>query len=320
VGAAGVELPAPIIVKALTANGYPRPLQIVNFRVVSGGGSVYAGSSITNLFGIAQEWWTLGTAPGPNVLEVRAVDPTTGAKQAFATFTATAVPGAIARIDVTPATGTIEVSKTLQLTATAQDQFGNAITGRPFTWLSGDPNIASVSSSGLVTGMIEGGPIAISASAEGRSANAQVTVATLNYPPDGSEPNNSGASPTNLGALCVGCSVTRSGTIHNLADEDWYQVTIFALAGGGCTADVSRTLTIDLTDIPAGRNYDLELRDAGPGSTPVASRNTGNASEHLTYVLTAPCGGGTVSANILLRVTRTSGNPSDAPYRMTVLY
>jgi hypothetical protein len=97
-------------------------------------------------------------------------------------------------------------------------------------------------------------------------------------------------------------------------------VSIFALAAGTCTEDLSRTLTIDLTDIPAGRNYDLELRDAGPGGTPVASRNSGNTSEHLTYVLTAPCGGGTVSANILLRVTRASGNPSDAPYRMALQY
>lgn len=49
---------------------------------------MYAGASLTNKDGIAQEWFTLGPS-GPQVVEVRAVDPTSGAKQLFATFNAT---------------------------------------------------------------------------------------------------------------------------------------------------------------------------------------------------------------------------------------
>ena len=87
----GHELPAPLVVQVLDAKGRPVKGQIVNFRVVAGGGSVYAGSSLTNATGNAQDYWTMGPEPGPATLEVRAVDPTTGAKEIFATFSATAV-------------------------------------------------------------------------------------------------------------------------------------------------------------------------------------------------------------------------------------
>lgn len=92
---AGHELPDPLVVKATTMRrGRERPLRdhLVNFRVLTGGGSVYAGASITDQDGIAQEYWTLGAEPGENVLEVRSVDPTSGEKQAHARFTAAARP------------------------------------------------------------------------------------------------------------------------------------------------------------------------------------------------------------------------------------
>jgi hypothetical protein len=88
---ANTELPDPLVVQVLDAKGHPVREQIVNFRVVSGGGSVYAGTSLTNSDGIAKEWWTLG-ASGTQRVEVRAVDPTTGEKQLFATFNATITP------------------------------------------------------------------------------------------------------------------------------------------------------------------------------------------------------------------------------------
>ena len=91
-GIVGQELPAPLVVKVVDARGHPVRGQIVNFHVTAGGGSVYAGDGLTNSSGIAQDYWTLGPESGPNVLEVRAVDPSTGAKQNFGTFTATALP------------------------------------------------------------------------------------------------------------------------------------------------------------------------------------------------------------------------------------
>ena len=84
------ELPDPIVVQVMdTANHRPVFNQVINFRVVEGGGSVFAGVAHTNEAGIAQEYWTLG-GPGPQLLEARAVT-AEGEKVVFGTFSATAV-------------------------------------------------------------------------------------------------------------------------------------------------------------------------------------------------------------------------------------
>jgi hypothetical protein len=85
---ANTELPDPLVVQVVNDRGRAVRDQVVNFRVVAGGGSVFAGTSLTNTDGIAQEWWTLGGS-GAQTVEVRAVNPTTGEKQVFATFHAT---------------------------------------------------------------------------------------------------------------------------------------------------------------------------------------------------------------------------------------
>jgi hypothetical protein len=85
----GTELPSPVVVRVLDANGTPVPGQIINFVVTAGGGEVFAGKSITDSRGLAQERWVLGSVAGSNVLEARAVDSTTGERLVFATFRAT---------------------------------------------------------------------------------------------------------------------------------------------------------------------------------------------------------------------------------------
>src|SRR3954469_25221448 len=46
--AVGKELPNPLVVRVMDAEGYAIAGQAVNFRVTAGGGSVFAGTSITN--------------------------------------------------------------------------------------------------------------------------------------------------------------------------------------------------------------------------------------------------------------------------------
>ena len=87
-GTPGAELPRPLVVRVEDARRHPVSGQIVNFRVVSGGGSVFAGAAISNRNGLVQERWTLGFG-GPQQVEARAIDPATGARLTFAVFTAT---------------------------------------------------------------------------------------------------------------------------------------------------------------------------------------------------------------------------------------
>lgn len=87
-GPPGAELPDPLVVRVEDARGRPVSGQIVNFRVVSGGGSVFAGAAISNKSGLVQERWTLGFG-GLQRVEARAIDPATGAPLTFAVFAAT---------------------------------------------------------------------------------------------------------------------------------------------------------------------------------------------------------------------------------------
>lgn len=86
-GLAGEELPEPLVVVA-EHNGRVLKRRLVNFVVTEGGGSMFAGSALTDNKGEARDWWTLGFA-GDQKVEARAVDPATGEKLVFGTFTAT---------------------------------------------------------------------------------------------------------------------------------------------------------------------------------------------------------------------------------------
>jgi formylglycine-generating enzyme required for sulfatase activity len=88
-GLAYRELPEPLVVLA-ELNGKPLKGLLVNFVVTVGGGSVFAGAALTDKDGFALEYWTLGD-PGPQEVQVRAVDSETGEKMVFATFKATAL-------------------------------------------------------------------------------------------------------------------------------------------------------------------------------------------------------------------------------------
>lgn len=99
-----------------------------------------------------------------------------GAVTGISTVTVTQVP--IARIDVTPATASVLVGGTQQLTATPRDASGNALPGRSITWLTGAPSVATVSQSGLVTGVSNGSAVVFAAS-EGQSGSAAITVSTV---------------------------------------------------------------------------------------------------------------------------------------------
>jgi len=82
------QLPQIIVVQILNSRNKPVVGQIVNFRVVQGGGSVFAGAAVTDNKGIAKDWWTVGGAGFRNLLEARAVDPVTGAQLVLGTVLA----------------------------------------------------------------------------------------------------------------------------------------------------------------------------------------------------------------------------------------
>ena len=95
--------------------------------------------------------------------------------------------GTVASVTVTPATASVVAGSTVQLTATAQDASGNTLSGQSFSWSTGNSGVATVSSSGLVTG-VAAGTVTITAATGGKSGTATVTVTVPPPPPpSGSE-------------------------------------------------------------------------------------------------------------------------------------
>ena len=81
----------------------------------------------------------------------------------------------VASVTVSPATASVNVGQTVQLTATLKDPSGNVLSGRAVTWTSGTPAVAMVSGSGLVTGVAPGSAT-LTATSEGQNGSATVRV------------------------------------------------------------------------------------------------------------------------------------------------
>jgi alpha-tubulin suppressor-like RCC1 family protein len=85
---------------------------------------------------------------------------------------------AVATVTVTPTTLTMVAGSTAGLMATTLDVAGKVLTGRTVTWTTSDPAVATVSQTGLVTGVTPGSGT-ITAASEGKSGTATITVIPL---------------------------------------------------------------------------------------------------------------------------------------------
>lgn len=84
--------------------------------------------------------------------------------------------GSVSSVSITPGpTIDLKLGATAQLSATARDAQGNALSGRTISWSSTASSIASVSQSGLVTG-VSNGSAEIRATSEGKTGSVNVTV------------------------------------------------------------------------------------------------------------------------------------------------
>jgi len=91
-------------------------------------------------------------------------------------------PAPVASVSVSPASSALLVGATVQLSATTRDANNNVLTGRVVTWASANPGIASVSSTGLVTG-VGAGSTTITATSETKTGTATENVQAPPPPP-----------------------------------------------------------------------------------------------------------------------------------------
>lgn len=262
-GVVGHELPGAVVVRVKDDQGRPVSGQIVNFRVVAGGGSVFAGAALSDASGIARERWTLGTAAGPQRLEARAVD-SNGVAIVFASFDATAVAGRAASVAVR--SGDRQVGQQLAtlsapLVAFVSDPYGNQIAGESVHF---SPTTGTVSPDTAVT----------SAAGEvstvwtfGTELGTQSTTATV-----------VGLAPAEFTAVV---SATAPRTRLVLVSE----IGTSALVGTTVTVTV-RMESLDGVPQPG---QTLTISTSGGGTAPATSTTNGDGTSVLSWTLgTAP--------------------------------
>src|SRR6185437_763441 len=84
-------------------------------------------------------------------------------------------PAPVASITVAPPSATLSVEQTVALTATVKDANGNTLSGRAISWVSSNGAVATVSKTGVVTG-VGVGTATVTATSEGKSVGVPVTV------------------------------------------------------------------------------------------------------------------------------------------------
>jgi uncharacterized protein YjdB len=129
-------------------------------------------SSNTSVASVNGSGVVTGVAAGTAMISA-----TSDGRTGTAMVTVNGVGGAIARIDLAPASASVPIGLTTQLTATAFDAANQPVSAT-FTYSTNAVAIASVSQTGLVTG-IAVGAATITASAGGKTSTSQVTVMPL---------------------------------------------------------------------------------------------------------------------------------------------
>jgi len=137
-------------------------------------------------------------------------------------------PAEVVTVTVAPPSATLNVNATVQLSATALDANGQPVPGTAFTWTSSARDIASVSVTGLVTGLAAGDALISAGAPNGVSGSAAVTVNAAPPPPP---------SPVRFNEIHydnVGTDVGEAIEVEGPAGTDLtgYSIVLYNLTGG----------------------------------------------------------------------------------------
>ena len=164
-------------------------------------------SSNTSVATVSSTGLVTGIAAGSATIRATSEGQTGGA-----TITITVPPPTpVATVTVALSASSIVNGATTQATATTTDASGNVLTGRAIAWSTSNAAVATVSASGLVTG-VGAGAATITATSEGKSGGATVTVTLV---PVATVSVSLGASSVVIGLTIQATATARdaSGTV-----------------------------------------------------------------------------------------------------------
>jgi len=220
--------------------------------------------------------YTAGQAPGNFRVMAKQNG---GALADSSTVTVTTVP--VASVTVSPPSASIATGATVQLTATTKDAGGNVLTGRAISWGGSNTTVASVSASGLITG-VTAGAVTITATSEGQSGTATVTVVASVPVPVASVT----VSPA-LASIATGATVQLAATTRDAGGNvltgrviSWgsSNTTVATVSGSGLVTGV-RAGAVTITATSEGKNGTAAVTVAAP--PPPAG--CGNTSPGVCY-------------------------------------
>ena len=179
-------------------------------------------------------------------------------------------PAPVATVTVSPASASLTVGQSVQLNATLKDASGNVLNGRTVSWASGTSGVATVSGSGLVTG-VAAGTATITATSEGKSGTATVTVTSLPPPPPA--PVASVVVSPASASVPVGATVQLTAS---LKDASGNVLTGRTIAWGTSAAGVA---TVSASGLVTG---------AAAGTATITATSEGKSGTALIVVASAP--------------------------------
>ncbi|WP_224367308.1 beta strand repeat-containing protein [Hyalangium versicolor] len=289
----------------------------VTWGVLDGGGSI----DPTGLF-------TAGTTPGVFTNTVRASN---GTLSGFATVTVQ--PGALASIELTPASATLEIKGTQQFTATGKDSAGNTVPVS-ITWSIANGG-GSVDAAGLFTAGTVAGSFAqtVKASSGSLSATASVTVnpgtvhnlevapASVTLPVRGTRQFTASATdswgntvpgtPTWTVLPATAGSIDATGFFTAGTAAGSYLSAVTATLGGvSASADVtiSASALARIVVSPAS----LTVEPQGARSFSAQGQDTDGNAVPITPVWSVMNGAGTISQDGLFTATQVTGTYLDS--------
>ncbi|MFC1660074.1 putative Ig domain-containing protein [Gemmatimonadota bacterium] len=192
-------------------------------------------------------------------------------------------PNEVASVGISPANSTIEVGQTIQLQAEARNAEGTLVSAS-VSWSSGSPAVASVSGTGLVTGLGAGAAV-ITAGAGDKSGSATVLVVDLNPP----------VAPSDVSATALSNTEAEVTWTDNSNNEDEFRIDREEVTSGvaGTTGGESlafaqvgsvgaNVTTFTDTGLASGSSYRYRVR-ACNGNGCVEQSGSGSGSEVTTY-------------------------------------
>jgi hypothetical protein len=163
------------------------------------------------------------------------------------TSTVTVQQAPVATVTITPSSASLAIGSSVQLQVTLRDAAGQVLSGRPVSWSTSNALVAAINGTGNVTGLVLG-TATITATSEGKSGTASITVTAGSTPPP---PPPSGTEP-----------VYQAGTHRNLWNDGFESYSSASSLTSGSGAHTFITGWMGLTGMqivtggaPEGQKY-----------------------------------------------------------------